>query len=270
MIAVVGASGFIGSHIYAHLLAAGENVIGSYHKNKPGANHHLQYFDLLQNDYALFENCSTVIIASAIPRLEECALNQQHAHSINVTGTINLINHLAARSIKVIFISSDQVFDGSKGNYVETDTPKPINAYGKMKYEVEQHISLNIKNSLILRLSKVYSYNPNHKSIYTDIYHSLVTNTPIKAATNQVYNPTHIDDAVKWIRKLHDRNTSGTYHIASPAIKSRYDFAVEIAKRHHVNPELVIPIDLMSLDLVDYPGKNTSLNTTKLINMLKH
>lgn len=261
MIGIVGASGLIGYNLFKYVKSKGEEVVGTYFSKE---KKELIKFDLQNDDFFIFDRCKQIIITSAITNIDECFLNKDQAYKINVAKTIEFIKYLADRKIKPIFLSSDQVFDGEKGNYTEEDRPHPINYYGEFKFQVEEFMKNNLENYLILRLSKTYSRNLEENSIFAEIFFRLKKREKIKAAYNQIFNPTDISLVCEGMYKAINLNLKNLYNLANHMIVSRYDFALSIAKEYGFDKDLIEPIDMHQLPFIEKRPLNTSLNVKKI------
>ena len=108
-----------------------------------------------------------VIHLAAEKTLIKCQENKKEAYEINYISSINLYEIAKKNKSKFIFISSDQVFDGKKGNYRENDKCSPINYYGELKTKVEEMVSieLNIKNTYKVYDNNLESQEEEYKGI---------------------------------------------------------------------------------------------------------
>ena len=138
MILVLGASGRIGGYLFARLKQDKFDVSGTYCHNK---RHESIYFNLESMPLSdLHVSPSHVIFGAAVNPRPELSKNVADSYETNVVRTIKIINYCFDQNIVPIFMSTDNVFDGKKGNYKETDKTNPLNNYGKMKCEVENHL----------------------------------------------------------------------------------------------------------------------------------
>ena len=261
LIGIVGASGLIGRNLFAFLRKKGRQVLGTYCSMRQKG---LIEFDLLKDDFSLFDNCKVVVICSAISNIDKCLLQKEQAHQVNVVKTIELINYLARNGIKTIFLSSDQVFDGRNGDNAEDDEPNPINCYGSFKLCVEQHLINGIEDYLILRLSKTYSTNISDGGMLADIVNAFGRGGPVRSAYNLIFNPTDVSLVCNAILQSIEIDIKGLYHLADKTIMSRYEFACAIAKEYGYDPALVESIDFNSLPCIEKRALNSSLNVTKI------
>jgi len=205
-----------------------------------------------------------IIHAAAETNVDKCEIHQESAHQINVLGTINVIKAAQLTAAKLIYISSDYIFDGNKGNYIETDRPNPINYYGKTKWEAEQQI-MKYTNSLIIRSAVLYGRHIHRSSFPRWVITNLKANKPIQVVTDQINSPTLIDDLVNAIPKLW--NQSGVLHVAGSQQISRYEFAMKTAHAFNLPTDLIKPIESHALNQVAPRPKNAGLNTNKITSM---
>ncbi len=255
MIGIYGASGFIGQHLYNHLQTH-DNVIGTYYSHKQSD---LMAFNITKDNPAIFNECKIVIVAGAITDMAVCADNPKYSYAVNVVGVEKLVRYLLKNNIRVIFLSSNQVFNGEKGDYSEIDTPDPKTIYGKQKHQIEKLLQDLGGDYLILRLSKIYSTDENVNTLYSHIAHQLRSNIPVEAAFNQVYNPTEIGYLCEMIWLAIKYKLRGIYHLAAKDTMSRFEFTKKVASRIGVSNEYVKPLDILSLPLVEYPPLNGGL-----------
>jgi len=259
-IGIVGASGLVGYNLFQFLSEKKENVLGTYCSTKKDG---LVKLDLLTDDFSLFDKCTHVIIIAALANIDQCYLKKEEAYKINVERTVELIQRLGGKGIKSIFISSDQVFDGIKGYYKEDDLPNPVNYYGKFKLQVEEFLKNNLKNYLILRLSKIYSRNLQDNSMFAEILLKLQKKEKIKAAFNQIYNPTEVRKVCAGIHLSIKKDLDSVYHLADKQIMSRYDFARSIAEEFGLDEDLIEKVDFNRLPVLEKRALNSSLNIDK-------
>ena len=145
-ILVTGANGFLGYYLVQQLLQNDLEVIstGKGPCRLPFTHKNFTYTEMDFTDpfavHDVFEKYQPGVIVhtGAMSKPDECELNQWQAYITNVEGTITLLNNAAGYKSLFVFISTDFVFDGVKGNYAETDIPGPVNFYGKTKLEAEE------------------------------------------------------------------------------------------------------------------------------------
>lgn len=154
--------------------------------------------------------------------------NYDACYKVNVIGTKNLTE--AAREIgaKIIYISSDYVFDGTKeGTYSETDKTNPLNTYGKTKFLGEEEVRKYEKH-YVVRISWVYGINGNN-FVKTMLKLSESHNT-LTVVNDQIGSPTYTKDVSRLLVDMAKTDKYGTYHGTNEDYCSWADFAREIFK----------------------------------------
>jgi len=163
------------------------------------------------------------------------------AWKINVEGTKNVINACARSGKKLIYVSTDFVFDGKKEKpYSEEDTPSPINWYGQTKYEGEKAVEKSGADYVILRIA--YPYRAKfaiRKDFARSIKERLENNQPVKTVANHIFCPTFIDDLAGVIDKAIENDLSGIYHAVGASSISPLDACNLIADVFDLNRSLI-------------------------------
>ena len=139
-------------------------------------------------------------------------------------------------------LSTDYVFDGENGPYAETDTPAPINYYGKSKLAGENAIVTAGIDHAILRTNVVYGPPSARPDFVQWVIKALDAEKPITVVTDQFSNPTYVEDLAMAIIRVIERRKIGVYHVAGSDYLSRYEFARRIATFFRTNPDLIKPI----------------------------
>jgi len=175
----------------------------------------------------------TIINCAAYTDVDAAESNPEQAYLINDTAVGNLTRLALEKTIRLIHISTDYVFDGIQHKpYRETDTPRPRGIYGKSKLAGEQRIIDN-KAGMIIRTSWLYS--PHGKNFVNTISRLVREKEELKVVYDQIGSPTHAGDLAHAILEI--LNYSGEkdlpkdiYHFANEGVCSWYDFAQEIAR----------------------------------------
>ncbi|TYA77299.1 dTDP-4-dehydrorhamnose reductase, partial [Seonamhaeicola marinus] len=163
--------------------------------------------------------------------VDQAETDQELAFKINALGPKYLALACKASNAVLIHISTDFVFDGCKTSpYTETDTPNPINAYGRTKLQGENSIVQTTEQYIIIRTSWLYS-EYGHNFMKTMLRLSK-TRSEISVVNDQVGSPTYAGDLATAILKIIDSKTIqyGLYHYSNTVETSWYDFAKTIFK----------------------------------------
>jgi dTDP-4-dehydrorhamnose reductase len=184
-----------------------------------------------------------VINTAAYTNVDKSETEREIAWKINVTGVENIALYSWTVDAHLIHISSDYIFDGKNGPYSEEDKPNPIGYYGRTKLAGENSIKTSGVRATILRTNIVYGPAKYGRQDFVKwVVNSLRANQTIKIVTDQIGNPTFIDDIVNAINSIIEFKKEGVYNIAGKEILTRYDFTLRIADYFKLDKKLILPI----------------------------
>lgn len=133
---------------------------------------------------------------------------------VNVVGTQNIVAAAKKYGKRVVYISTDFVFDGTKEYYNENDTPNPVNWYGYTKYEGERRVMEGTLSHTIVRIAYPYrSFYKEKADFVRRIIAKLKAKEEIWAVTDHIFTPTFIDDIALAFKILLNRELNGIYHV---------------------------------------------------------
>ncbi len=174
---------------------------------------------------------------TAVDRAEE---NKELCYDVNVNGTRNIVDAAKKNGAKVVYISTDYVFDGNKdGIYAEEDETNPVNYYGYTKLCGEKLVE-KLDNYLIVRISWVFGINGNN-FIKTMLKLS-ETRDELFVVSDQIGSPTYTEDLSKLLVDMVEKNKKGLFNVTNEGYCSWYEFAKYIFEINNkdikVNPIL--------------------------------
>jgi len=221
-----------------------------------------------------------VIDTAALHSVDYCETHKQEAWAVNMEGTKNVVEACSKNRAKMVFVSTDYVFDGTKGNYMEEEPVKPINYYGLTKLEAEKMIDQTSEDYIVARPSVIYSWVPPDRSRLQSssgkplnfamwLIQKLREKTPVKIVTDQYSSPTLADSLAETILRLSESDKVGIYHTAGKTRLSRYDFALKIAQKFGLDENLTSPITTDQLNQMAKRPMDSSLNVEKVERDLK-
>ncbi|OGG12786.1 hypothetical protein A3D77_07045 [Candidatus Gottesmanbacteria bacterium RIFCSPHIGHO2_02_FULL_39_11] len=162
------------------------------------------------------------------------------AWRVNVEGTRNIVKASQKTGKRLIYISTDFVFNGTKDFYTEEDVPDPVNWYGYTKYEGELSVASSGIGYSILRISYPYrAYYPKKKDFVRRILEKMTNKEKIYALSDHIYTPTFIDDIAQGINLFLEKNIEGTYHLVGRESLSVIEGITTIGGVFGLNPQLV-------------------------------
>ena len=243
---IIGASGFLGKKLMNSLPQKFE-TFGTYHNEIRfrGKRGYLRLNALSYNDAKKKLNSirpNVVVHLPAIPDPDTCETNKKLAWKLNVQTTKNVDRVCSELESKLIFTSTNYVFDGARNSaYTEDDMPNPINFYGLTKVCAEREVK-KCQSYVIVRLPLLYGYNDRYdgSTFVTTVVKKLLRNEVIEADTKRIRYPTLIDDVEKAIVKLIEVDASGTFHLSGDHGLSKYELALLIAKEYDLPQENIL------------------------------
>jgi dTDP-4-dehydrorhamnose reductase len=240
-ILILGGSGYVGQALMQAL--GKERVIGTqYAADVPG----MLVFDARSETYAQLNIRDNppryVIILFAESQIENCFRDQYFAFELNVTATIRIVDELMDAGVIPLFVSTDLVFDGEKGDYTELDHPEPILEYGRQKLAVERHLEDAGQPYLVVRLPKIVSTNITPRCVFGDWLDAILRGREIRCSDDQFFSPIDVEDAAAGIVGLIDQNLLGLFHIGGPDRWCRADLfdalACEVRRYKDVSTQM--------------------------------
>ena len=184
------------------------------------------------------------VICAAISDVEKCYQDPIQSNQVNVVGMIQLLKLLTEFQIFPVFFSSDYVFSGEIGRYKETDTPSPTTVYGRQKLEVEKFIQSSLKDYLIIRTSKIFSYSNHGRNHLSFLVNELKLRRNVNLFFDQIVTPVMTEDVFRVLCLLLENNSKGIYHFASSCELSRVEIGNIVAKKLNLDRNLIIEASL--------------------------
>ncbi|MBA2485965.1 MAG: SDR family oxidoreductase [Nitrospira sp.] len=170
---------------------------------------------------------SLVIHCAALSRTSVCERDPAQARRVNVDATKRLAD--LAHDIPFVFLSSDQVFDGLKGNYLEADEIHPLNVYGRTKAEAEQVVRQNPAHSVI-RVALTAGTSPTHdRSFVEDMLRTVAQGTRLTLFTDEFRCPIPAGALVRALWEFVDCKQPGLYHLGGRERLSRWEIGTLLA-----------------------------------------
>ena len=263
---ILGGSSYVGRHLIAKINP--NNVLFTYNKTtiSGGVKFDSTVMDIEEVVDLNEVNSAVILLGDTNP--ETCIEDVEKSENLNVRSIKRIINALSTYNIKVIFASSEFVYDGGTGNYIESDKTKPILLYGKQKLEIEHYIRKNISTHTILRFAKIYGSELDDKTLFTSWLKLVELESNIVCADDQYFSPVHIDNVVDTILFAISNEMRGIFNLAGPVRKSRMELLLilirEINKIEDCN-ENVLPCSIDDFNLNEKRPKDVSMNPSKLV-----
>lgn len=224
---ITGGDGYAGSNLYKFFLDRGFSVYRSVVHPKGLENEVILDITDEESVRRAIESVKpdSIIHTAGLSSLAECEKDPEKAELINFTGTKNIVDQIDEKT-KLIFFSSDYVFDGEKGDYKENDLAAPWTVYGKTKLRAEQYIAEKLTNYIVVRTANIFGRGGN---FFSFVLESSKNSESIEAYDDVLFTPTQIDFLIFAIYRLTQIDFRGIIHIAGKDKVTRYEFATKIA-----------------------------------------
>ncbi len=204
----------------------------------------VNYLNLVELKKIIYELKPDVIInCAALTNVDECETNRKLCMDLNATLVENLASISRVIDCHLITISTDFIFNGKKGPYVEDAIPEPLNYYGKCKHIAENSCRVGLTKYTIIRTSVVFGVSSHNKGNFiSTLLEKFNAEKEFKIITGQWGTPTITDDIAQCILKVLLYKKYGIYNAAGTTFLNRYELAVKVAKCFGFDSSLVIPI----------------------------
>jgi dTDP-4-dehydrorhamnose reductase len=267
---ITGSGGFVaGSAIF--------QAIDNWHvyridrQDTPGGQKNINFYSMDLNDRQSLEDLfnqiqpDAVIHTAALADIDFCQSHHEEAEKINIKVTQNLANLCIKIKARLIFCSTDTVFDGLKGFYDEEDEPGPVNFYAETKIRAEKIIKEKISNAVIARLSLVMGLPimGRGNSFLARTIEKLTNGEKVKFPENEIRTPIDVITTGRALVELAGNDYCGILHLSGNDRITRYEMAQRIVQRLGYSPDMITPTNSNAM-----PGRaprpdDVSLNNAK-------
>lgn len=196
--------------------------------------------------------CPDVVLhCAAMTNVDECERHPDLATRLHVESTATLADVCSRLGAKLIYVSTDSVFDGSKKSpYVESDAANPLNVYARTKYEGERR-TLETSGGLVLR-TNIFGWRwKGQKSFSEWVLDGLQKQSPLNMVTDVIYSPIATVELARLVGQCIDAGTSGLFHAAGSEALSKHEFALRVAAAFGLPSSCMRPIKLAEMVALD-------------------
>jgi len=259
-IAIIGASGFLGTKLFT-LLSKENEVIGTYSSRKREG---LEFLDATNpstvEEFIQKHSPELVIDTIALTSSLACENDPNLCEKLNYLTAKNILKSCEKNKCVLVFISSSYLFEGGKGNYSEEEEVVPQNEYARTKIMAEKEIS-HYKDAIILRVDIMYGYNG--KDAPNGVFNQILSEKPIDLRDpNQMRQPLFVDDVARVILNLVKKNKRGIFHIAGSTRVKIIDFLKKLETVVRGDSKVGISKEKATVQ-IKIP-KNATLNISKI------
>jgi dTDP-4-dehydrorhamnose reductase len=215
-ILITGAGGLVGRAVSEHCAAQGDDVFGFDHRS-------LDISDASAVRTALTANKPDVVInCAAWTDVDGCESDPARAEQANARGPELLAAASREIDARLITISTDYVFDGTKEDfYTQRDQPNPISIYGQSKLEGERRSQAAWARTIVVRSG--YIFGEGGKNFLSTLLARAALNEPLKAISDMVGTPTYAPDLAKRLRELAVLDLPGVFHVVNAGAGASFE-----------------------------------------------
>jgi dTDP-4-dehydrorhamnose reductase len=244
---VIGAGGFLGTHVRKAAAAAGNfNLTYADRTALPESGIHEMDIASAVSVDTVFRHVrpQAVLLLAAISDIDKCEAAPEMAFAVNARGAENVANACARNGAKLLFTSTGAVFDGLRHGYREEDEPTPLSVYGKTKVWAEQAVAKLTPSAVILRLGLVLGFagKGGTNAMLDQVTARWKQGTAVAFPTNEVRNPIDAGTLASLMVRLlgaNEETMHGLYHVGASDSVSRYELGLQLAARAGVPANLV-------------------------------
>jgi len=269
MLVVTGASGLLGASVLWSAVELGWETVGLCHQHVArGPALPVARVDLTDGPAArkllLDIRPDAIVHCAAATNVDWCEDNPKQAEAINVQASAVLAETASTMNARFVYVSTDAVFDGQKGDYVETDKPAPLNVYARSKLAGERETMRRNPASTVTRVN-IYGWNAQDKDSLAEwVLRRLEDGLQVPGFTDVFFTPILVNDLVPVLFSMLKQELVGVYHVAGSEKISKFEFARRVATVFGFDPARVTPCQVKDMNLRAARPLDVSLNTQKI------
>jgi dTDP-4-dehydrorhamnose reductase len=269
MLVVTGASGLLGASVLRAAVELGWETVGLCHQHvirDPAMRvARVDLTDDATTRKLLFDlRPDTIVHCAAATNVDWCEDNPKRAEAINVQAAAVLAETAATLNARLVYVSTDSVFDGKKGDYAETDEPAPLNVYARSKLAGERETSRRNPLAMLVRVS-IYGWNAQNKDSLAEwVLRRLEEGRDVPGFTDVFFTPILVNDLVPVLFAMLKQELTGLYHVVGSERISKFEFARRVATTFGFDPARVTPCQIRDMSLRATRPLDISLNTEKI------
>lgn len=230
---IIGASGLVGGNCLKYFKTITElEVIGSHMSFPTDDTVYFNTLDLQDNNNFDLDGFSpdVIIHTGALTNVDYCEEHEEESYNKTVATGKTVIELCKKYNARLVYTSTDYVFDGKNGPYTEDAPLNPLSVYARHKLEIEQEILKELPESVVIRITNVYGDEIRGKNFIARILSNISEGKELKLSLpeDQYATPVNAEDVARAIYKLFSNKKSGIFHIASTDFVNRVELALKV------------------------------------------
>ena len=230
---IIGASGLVGGNCLRYFKEKKElEVVGTHMSFQTDDTVYLNTIDI--SDAKNFDingfDPDVIIHMGALTNVDYCEENEEESYTKTVSTGKTVVELCKKHNARLVYTSTDYVFDGTHGPYTEDASVNPLSVYARHKLEIEQFILNELPESVVIRITNVYGDEIRGKNFIARILDSIKKREEMnmRLPSDQYATPVNSWDVARAIYELLSNNKSGIYHIASTDFMNRVQLAQKV------------------------------------------
>jgi len=272
-ILVTGANGLLGQKLVKLLVERNEEVIATSH-SESRIDYLGDAFDYVQMDITNKAEVlkvisdikpEVIINTAAMTNVDQCETEQEQCLLLNVESVKFLVEAAEKNNAHLVHLSTDFIFDGEAGPYLEDDTPNPISFYGQSKWDAEQHIMQSECKWSILRTVLVYGITSgmSRSNIILWVKESIEQGKQLKIVDDQWRSPTLAEDLAMGCYLTAQKGAAGVFNISGKNFLSPYDMAMKTCDYFNLDKSFITRADSSTFKQTAKRPPKTGFNIDK-------
>jgi dTDP-4-dehydrorhamnose reductase len=273
-IVVTGANGQLGSYLLKRLVSTGSHTVFPWSGSERGPYCGLELRPVDLTDQAATRsalrdaNPDVIVHAAAKSSAEAVRRSPEAAWTVNVDATARLAEWCRDHDRRLVFTSTDMVFDGTRSWYREADAPAPILAYGRTKAAAEASV-INVARGVVVRISLLFGQSLSGRSSFFDrVMARLKAGEPQAFFNDEFRTPLDYATAAHALIRIAETDRPGIIHLGGRERVSRFELMQQTARSLGVDPALVQSNRREDVALGEPRPADLSLDTTLLDSVL--
>ena len=263
-ILLIGASGQVGTALAEQFSC--ENLVTASHSHARPDDIRVDLGDQTATRQILDDlRPDVVLVAGAMCNAEQCEVDPDACESVNAIGPATVAEYARRSGARVVFFSTDHVFDGTRDRYVESDPPNPLNAYARSKAHAEVLIRELIPDRhLIIRTGWVYGPDAQRRNFALRLVDRIAAGETVEVPWDQWGSPTYAEDLALAVYYLVELDSVGTFHATGPDFVDRGTLARKICDGFGLDRNAVVLRQTCELGQVARRSLRVQLECKKL------
>ncbi|HSV42005.1 MAG TPA: dTDP-4-dehydrorhamnose reductase [Methanomassiliicoccales archaeon] len=275
-VAIVGGGGLLGQYLVRSAVRAGDDVLSTqFNEMRMRDKVEQAVMDLRDPDKVVKVlggfRPDYVIVAAAMTNVDQCERSPTQSWEVNAEGSMNVAQACRGLRAKMLYVSTDYVFNGMKGTkYYEFDPPDPISIYGQTKLEGERLTMDADKRNLVCRVSVLYGHNhlSDKKNFVTWVMNELQGGREVRLFNDQFVSPTYAPHCADVLLDLVRTEAKGVVHTSGPDCVSRYSIGLAVADAFGLDRRLIKEVPTKDANLLARRPERACLSVDKVESLL--